>query len=173
MKFTAMLQATFWLSNGFVGRILKDPDCILERNCFFLNKAFRRLILAFLGGPRAPKFLQNRAWGLQNRAWNPPKRILEAKSLLRTFPKAGPYCQNSLWEGFWTQLGSPRASKIKAESRQKSMFQNDTFLVSILEGFGPRFDWVLGKFFGTPKCFKCKIAIFTKTLKLLISPREY
>ena len=52
------------------------------------------------------------------------------------------------------------------------MLKNNTFLTSILEGFGPRFGVVFGKFFG-PKIYEiCKNIILAKTLKLVIFPRE-
>ena len=52
------------------------------------------------------------------------------------------------------------------------MLKNNTFSASILEGFGPRFGRVFGRFFG-PKMHKiCKSTLLAKTLKIVIFPRE-
>ena len=52
------------------------------------------------------------------------------------------------------------------------MLKNSIFSASILEGFGRRFGWVFGRFFGAKMYGKCKNPILAKTLKMLIFLRE-
>ena len=43
----------------------------------------------------------------------------------------------------------PKRLQNRGQNPKKSMLKNNTFSASILEGFGPRFGRVLGRFFGT------------------------
>ena len=52
------------------------------------------------------------------------------------------------------------------------MLKNNMFLASILEGFGPRFGKVFGRFFGSKTQENCKNTNLTKTLKIVVFPRE-
>ena len=52
------------------------------------------------------------------------------------------------------------------------MLKNDTFLASILDGFGPRFGRIFDKVFGPKMHGNCKNTILAKTLKILLPSRR-
>ena len=59
----------------------------------------------------------------------------------------------------------------RGRNLKKSMLKNNTFLTSILEGFGFSFGKVFGRFFGPKMHDNCKNTILAKTLKIVILPR--
>ena len=52
------------------------------------------------------------------------------------------------------------------------MLKNNTFSASILEGFGPRFGRVFGRFFGAKMHGNCANMILAKTLKIVLPSRR-
>ena len=66
----------------------------------------------------------------------------------------------------------PKSCQNRGRNPKISTLKNDAFLTSILKGVRLRFGGVFGRFFQRQFVEKCKNALLTKTLKIVIFPRE-
>ena len=65
-----------------------------------------------------------------------------------------------------------KTNQNRGRNPKKSMLKNDTFSALILDGFGPRFGKVFGRFFGPKMHENCKNTFLAQTLKIVVFPKE-
>ncbi len=108
-----------------------------------------------------PKLFEIETWSLQNRAQSPPKSKPGASKIepgafqddifshveFRIAKKARRVLRKLRFEANLVPSWRPKTLQNRSRNPKKSMLKNNTFLASILKGFGPHFGRVFGKFF--------------------------
>ena len=110
--------------------------------------------------------------------WGPSGAILDLlgdQDAPKRRPRAPKRRPDHNFKANLTQLGSNLEAPDPLKSRpkpEKIDVENNTFLQSILKGFGPGFGRVFGRFFGPKRHVKSKNTILAKSLKIVLPSRR-